>query len=194
MIDVPNKVDPQYLDKAIEVLNTKIAELDWMTQAFGKIEKLIKDEKPKQGSIMGSQGTRYPAIYRGGGSKEEYEDMFPDEGKGNFSYIEVIGGSEPVKHYRTSHDLVQKIGIVFWFDFRTVYPDDYVNRTIENVKSEVLNKLTERMGLHMKILRVVEGADNIYRGFHHNEITRQFLMRPYGGFKVIIELKQKNLC
>ena len=47
-------------------------------------------------------------------------------------------------------------------------------------------------GCSIKALEFLEGADSIYKGFNHEEVKEQFLMRPYGGFKIIADLVIKQ--
>jgi hypothetical protein len=93
-----------------------------------------------------------------------------------------------------------KIGLIFWFDFRKVFldPDDWRLFTVENVMDQVFNVLKDGsfVNSEMHFLRSwVEGV-NIYNGFSDKEVENQFLMRPYGGFRIDMEFLywQKSIC
>lgn len=195
MIAVPTLANPVYLDSAIAAINSKLDTLSWLTQSFGKIETLIEFGEPQSGSIRGSnnRAIRYPAILKSTDSKVAYEKLFPDESKGNFSYVELLD-RESINFGSATYDMESTIGIVFWYSYKSIYGANHDTYTIENVKKEVLDKLRLVQGCVIKPIYIEEGADNIYRGFHHNEITEQFLMRPFGGFKVVCKIKYEELC
>ena len=188
MIVVPTLDTPVLIDKAIAEINTKLMTLPWLTQAFGKIERLIEYGTARDVEIKRSRrGRRFPAIYKG---DNQYEKMFPDEHKGNFSYIE--SDYEELEDYSGMYLHSTTIGIIFWFRYDTVFIDGDVN-SIENVKKQVLIKLSETR-LDLTVTRIDEQADLVYKDYHHEEIKQQHLMRPYGGFKVMCNLKYKELC
>jgi hypothetical protein len=177
---------PQLLDAACKQIGDVLkANLSWLTSAYGLSEKRER--------LKDNVRTLYPAIYCGGG---EHLKMLPDEHLGNFCYFDVQDGyqveSIPRKYWR----LEATVGLVFWFDLRKVYPTTFDANTDENVKAAVLTALQKTMAptFRFTVTRVYDRSENIYRGYTLSEIDNQFLMRPYGGFRLEGTLVYENAC
>jgi hypothetical protein len=177
---------PVLADVALAQLQVILeANLSWLTTAYGKIEKRVFQD-PESRPVV------FPAIFCG---EKEYLNLLPDEHLGNYSYVEVLDSQEVVWRPRQTPDFKADIALVFWFDFRTVYPSDHNTRTVEHVKADVLDALNVSMpGLRITVNSISERAENIYRGFSASEIQHQFLMRPYGGFRVDANIFYKSAC
>lgn len=184
---VPVKVDPQLLDVVLDELNAVLLQkLTWLDQAYGKVDKYIETKNKKK--II------TPSIYVGSKKDRGYLKLFPDSHIGNFSFVKI---EKQNMDHMSKQSAMHKInfGIVFWFNYENIYSSDHKNRSIENVKEEVFEALDKGRftTFNMRLGEFIEGADEIYRGFTHNEIDSQFLMRPYGGFEIkgiITYLKQ----
>lgn len=178
---------PEMLDAALAQVQTVLEnQLSWLTTAYGKIEKReVKD--PEGRKVV------FPSVYAGG---TEYINLLPDEHLGNYSYIEVLDSQAVVWRPRSYSEFTADVAIIFWFDFRTVYPADYQERSVDHVKYEVLSALAGSTfpSIRLTITSISERAENIYRGFSASEIETQFLMRPYGGFRLDAKLIYKVLC
>ena len=188
---IPTPIDPQLIDIALLQLQTELTTgLSWLTAAYGKAQRLIE---------RNTSGKRiyFPGVYAGA---KEYLKVFPDSHLGNFCFFEVPDGNERVLWNKNHYNwLTSDFGLIFWFDFRDVYPSpaDWTLHTIENVKSEVLRVLTTTTYSNLSITDITtfsEQADNIYRSYTHNEISEQFLMRPYGGFRINGTMRYKEKC
>ena len=176
---IPTKIDPKLMDVACDELASKIEDnLSWIDNSFGKIETFIEGKG-------NTRVQKFPAIYTGSKKDLGYIKLLPDSKLGNFSYIE-ISSSHNLDDYAGSVGHSYDFSIIFWFDFRKVYTNEAKVRTVENVKHDVLNALKSISSSTFSVRydSFVEGADNIYKGFNHNEIEHQFLMRPYGGFRI----------
>lgn len=173
------------LDKVIgEIQTGLIAGVSWLEVAFGRAQRLTK---------VTASGRRIitPNVYAGGWN-----------GKGDFDYLEVSPDSEiasafsffvtedpqtvlpgvGLKEFRTP------FGLIVWFDCRRVFSKASVRNT-EKLKADVLKVLTGRSGFHLsaghlEVTRIFEQATNIYRGFSLDEVDNQFLMHPFGGFRI----------
>ena len=173
---IPVLVDAKLIDKAlIELQSSLTSKLTWLDHAFGKAQRL---KKLVEGKVV-----VYPGVYVG---KEEYLNVFPDGHIGNFSFFDIEDGEELDYRSRQNIHTEAKFGLVVWFDYRKVYPADWKSRTIENVKAEVMAalKTTSARNSSIRLTRFWERSENMYKGYTDKEIDQQFLMRPYGGFKL----------
>lgn len=185
---VPTKINPQGMDPAMtELTGALTLNLSWLDKAYSNVESFVEGK--------GRDITRYPATYVGTKNDRGYLKLFPDSYIGNFAYVEIA--KQDMKYFPQQHtDHVVDFSIVFWFNFEQVYPDDHKNRTLENVKHEVFEVLNQSSFSNFKVRfnEFVEGAENIYKGYTHKEIENQFLMRPYGGFKVTGQMRYTKPC
>lgn len=184
---IPTPTAPKLWDYAVSELQTELTgNISWLPAAFGKAQRRVK---------VGPDGReiRFPAVYSG---KGDYLSMLPDGHIGNYSWLDVDDYQELQGERHEYAELRANIGLVFWLDLRTAYPSDYENRTIEHAKYDVLAAL-KSIRLTRSVLlidRVAERVENIYRGYTHGEVERQFLMYPYTGFRLDGEMIVKEAC
>jgi hypothetical protein len=171
-IDCPKLVDLALLD--VQTHLTK--KLSWLDYAFGRAERQHDKD-----------GNTYPGLYQG---NNEYLNLLPDTNIGNYSYFEIDDGQEIYFAQSTdtakNHRFTAEFGLVFFFDFRDVYPGEMDYKTAENVKYSVIEAITTaRLNTcSIELTNIYEQAPNVYRGFDHEEIKREFTKRPYGIFKI----------
>ena len=196
MSTVPTKANAVLLDAACDIIASKMNErLSWLDNAYGRCEKYVNARE------VGSDEV-YPAIYTGGRGKQEYLILLPDEGLRNFMFIDVD----------TNQDLGGEIGqvsikcnisLIFWFDYREVYASDHENRTIENVKYDILKEINKGFtGVRFNYYSVQESSKEIYSTFstriadsyYEREGLRSALLRPFGGLRFDGELNYSQLC
>lgn len=185
----PTKSGPKLLDTPFdEITQAMKLNINWIDNCYGKIEKYKK--------TMDGRTKRFPGIYVGTKNNMGYLDLFPDSRLGNFMYIEVT-------RQDIQDDIFQKgkydidFSMIFWFNYKTVYKTDHNAKTIENVKSEVKNFIKTysfQSITSLTMLSFEEGADNIYAGLDHDEIENQFLMRPFGGFRLNLNMQYLERC
>lgn len=175
--------NPTLVDAALADLNgrlTMAGVLPWLTTAYGQAKRLVKEKD--------GQEYRYPGIYVGSAEKGDYLDLLPDEHlatDGGFSFWDV---SEPVRTTEWRIDpkgVTFSAGLVVWFDFQKVYPADWQNRTVWHVVQDVMNALNAGGATQIgDDVTFAYSGETIYPRYSHNEIKRQFLMKPYGGFRI----------
>jgi hypothetical protein len=175
-------------DDILTTINASLlANLDWLDTAFGKCQKLQKYAPDGKTKI------NYPGIYIGNASAD-YVNLLPDQTIGNnYSYIDVISD---IDYENIGRHITPKFKfkIVFWFYWPDVYAD-WQSRSIEEVKAQVLNVLTATSYTGtIEIFSISEDAKSIYAGYTHQEIEKQFLERPYGGFAVECEVQGVPAC
>lgn len=183
---VPTITNPVLFDRVIVDIQKGLADnLGWLNRSFGRAERLVKM----------INGKRYytPNVYAGG---NEYLPVSPDSKLGNFSFFVVDDPQNVEWEPGIQSEWITPFSIVFWFDMRTI-TNDANNRNTEAVKAEILRVLNGGFWLRsgrIKINRVYEKAENIYRGFTLDEIDNQFLMHPFAGFRFEGEMKIEQPC
>ena len=71
------------------------------------------------------------------------------------------------------------------------------NRNTEAIKAEIMKVINGGFLMkngRIKITRIYENAENIYRGYSLDEVDNQYLMHPYGGFRFEGELHINENC
>lgn len=166
--------------------------LPWLDVAFGRAQRLTK-------VVEGRRHTT-PNVFCGGWEghgPNDYIEVSPDAEIGNFSFFAIddpqIVGAGP-----WTRTIEAPFGLIAWFDLRRVY-GEASNRNTEKLKADVLRVISGRGGWaipegHIEISRIYEQAQNIYRGYTLDEVDNQFLMHPYGGFRIDGTLTFDELC
>lgn len=177
-------VTPALLDRALGQIADKLqTDLSWLDRGFGLAQKLVTVD-----------GTR-PVIYEENGI--DHFSLYPNENLGNFCYFErteETSGFWEYNRYRSKfgRDLV---GLVVWGNLKTIYTADWQQRTREHVRNEVMNVLTESGFSFTKSIELKQfwyEGKNIYRNHTIKEVDSQYLMRPYVGFRIDIEIIYNN--
>ena len=189
--NTPTLDTPVLIDQALaEIGTTLLAGLSWLDKAYGKCQRLVE---------LGEGGQRLvsPFVYVGAADQAgEYLGLFPDESVGNFCFFDMEDNESIEWNAGITSRHIVTFGLIFWFDFREVYPVNHLTRTAENVKADVLQILHTKP-LTLSAVRpagFVDRVENIYAGFNHREIEKQFLMRPFGGFRLNGELRFDQPC
>ena len=180
---IPTMTDPKLLDWVLLEFQTKLSSsLSWLDHAFGKAQKFQKD------------GLTYPAVYIGA---NDYLNVLPDSHIGCYSFFDIDDGQK-INHMPSRVQDYEVTGaLIFWFDLRDIYPTDSNLRTIENVKSDIIDAInTSRLTrCQFELLNVYEEASNVFRNYTHKEIKTQFRMYPYSALKFTFRIKYKpNQC
>lgn len=166
---------PELLDKLfMEINDNIIAELGWLDNAFGRAERLVKFDSRDRRIYT-------PCWYY---HDNNYVELTPTDQLGNFSFFWVDDPQETEGDPHRNIAIMGEASFIIWFDFRKVF--NGYNRNREQVKADILkafNDMTLRHG-HFTVRRVYELAENIYDGFSLEETDNQFLMSPYGGFRL----------
>lgn len=182
----PTLIDPKLIDLALGEIQTELTTgLSWLTTAYGKAvsRKYIKDNNTFV----------RPEVYVGG---KEYLSMFPDSHLGNFSFFSVDDGEEINSHSFGNLRFSANVGLIFWFDYRDVYPGDWQAKTIDNIKFDIITAIKGFRLVRSKIIlsRSWELSKNIYNGYSDKEIDNQFLMRPFGGIRIDFEIRYNEIA
>lgn len=142
-ISTPAITNPVLLDRALGEIGTKLAaNLSWLTTAYGIA---VREEDTYEG-----RKRTYPAIRI---DAESYEKLLPDQELGNYSFFECLHPEQVEWHRRLPSWQECKFSTIFQFDFRTVYPADHNNRTLEHVKLDIL-RVFRNMSLSKSVLEI----------------------------------------
>lgn len=185
--------NPVMLDKVLgEIQTGLVLTLPWLDVAFGKCQRLTRN----------IEGRRIvtPNVYCGGWNghgPDDYIEVSPDSKIGNFSFFD-IDDPQTIDVGPWARTVTAPFGLIVWFDLRRVY-GVADNRNTEYLKAQVLRVLNGRDGWHLAtgritVARIYERAENIYRGYSLQEVDNQFLMHPFGGFRIDGTLMFDELC
>lgn len=170
------------LDRVLgEIQQALIGNLPWLDAAFGRAQRLVRN------TPSGRRITT-PNVYAGTkGKVNDYIEVSPDAEIGNFSFF-AIEEPQDILPGVGQREFRIPFGLIVWFDCRRAF-NSATNRNIEALKLDVLRVLSGRTGFalaqgHIEVTRIYEQAMNIYRGFSLDEVDNQFLMHPYGGFRI----------
>lgn len=186
---VPAKMipdNPVLLDRALwEISDNLATELSWIDNNYGLAQRV---DDANQGLI--------PAYYTTGGI--EYFPLFPDESLGNFLFFdrdETRSIFDNPEKLRSGANVKEKIGLIVWYNIKTVFPTNWRTRTNENVKGLVLQALEDIVHIHSSYTAVdmFHEGKNIYKGYKLPESRSQYLMRPFGGFRINLNISYNNL-
>ena len=185
---IPSKTDAKLLDVPCDLIAAKLAaRLSWLDNAYGKCETYIEGK--------GRERSVYPVIFTGGNTGRKMLKLLPDNKLGNFCFIDTAD-SQKISITGGGIQVECPIEIIFWFDYRKIYADDQ-NRTIENVKFEVLDALrygVPNVVIELNSMKINEGDFNIYKNYDKLEAIKGYLKRPYGGFSVSTTIIYQELC
>lgn len=187
---IPNAV---MLDSVLAGIQTGLVEnLSWLDVAFGRAQKLTKELNGKR--IL------TPNVYCGGWNgygPNDYIEVSPDSKIGNFSFF-WIDDPQTIDAGPWARTIKTPFSLIVWFDLRRVY-NQPSNRNTEKLKAQVLHLLEGRYGWHLTdghilTTRIYEQPENIYRGFSLSEVDNQYLMHPFGGFRIDGILEYDEVC
>ena len=177
---------PRLIDKILGEIQRGLADnIEWLDNVFGKAYRLVSRDNMR----------RYytPVVYTHG---NEYLKMLPDSGLGNFVFFRVDDPQTMNWIPYQQGSLKFTAALIVWFDLRRVfYGED--GRNIEAIKAEFLKVLngcfTIRSG-NLQVYRIYEQAENIYKGYTIEEVDNQFLIHPYGGLRIDLDINVNEDC
>lgn len=155
--------------------------LPWLDHAYGRAWRIKRR--------IDGRDIYLPAVYSGQeehGNADDYMEMTPDAGLGCFSFF-WLDDPQTVEWYPGQPGPVSSpFSLVVWADLRSVYGTTDCRDT-EGLKAELLDCLNGRIPIksgRIRITRIYERAENVYKGFSLDEVDNQFLMHPYWGIRL----------
>jgi len=170
---------------AIEMRTKLLAHFAWLTNAYLVAERRVR--RYEDGREL-----RYPGVQVKG---TEYLNLLPDAHLQNHSYLDRTG-NDSIDYHRARSQVQTEMGLIFFFDYRDLYPTEWESSTIERVKSDVLNffAATSFTTAQIKPIRFLDTAAGIYQDYDYWEINSQFLMKPYGALRVDLSINYFQNC
>lgn len=179
--------NPTLLDEAVGYIQLGLVKnLGWLDMAFGRAERLVK--------MIENKKYFTPNIYLG--NENEYIPVSPDSKHGNFCFFYTEDPQDLDWIPNIRGDIKSPVSIIFWFDMKRVFNNSSI-RNKELLKEEILKVLNGGFWMQngrLKINRIFEQAENIYRGFTLDEVDNQFLMHPFAGFRFEGEIIINENC
>lgn len=164
-----------------EASNILVSELDWLTTAYGKAEKLNVNRNNRK--------HQYPAIQQAG--RLEYDSLEPAEILKNYSFF-WSDQLEAPRDFRRGRNtaFTSDYSLIFWFDNRSITVSE------QAVRDQIIDLLTNRFFMRAGSFRVT-GYDvepsRIFRDFTFGSFEKQLVLKPYAGIRVNGTLKT-NPC
>jgi len=179
--------NPVLLDNIIGQIQLGLVNnIGWLDMAFGRAQKLVK--------MIENKKYFSPNVYNG--IANDYISLLPDSQIGNFSFFWLEDPNSVEWVPKQEGVIKSNFSLIFWFDLRRVY-NQANNRDTETLKLEIMKVLNGGFWLkngRVKVNKIYEEAENIYRGFTLDEIDNQFLMHPFAGFRIDGELSIEEPC
>jgi hypothetical protein len=177
--------DPEMLDYVcVEIRERLLEKLLWIDEGY-----LLAEMRVRQNSIG---EVSYPGVLNGG---MEYLSMFPDTHLGNYFYF-INDDPLEIEYGVTVSKIVNEIGLVVFFDYRSVWSSGWEEKSIQNMMRVFLDFFQTEFFSRSRVrpLRFRTSAGDIYEGFDSQEIKRQFLMKPFGALRIDLELSYYPKC
>lgn len=171
--------NPVLIDKAILNIRRSLTDnLEWLTHAFGRCQRISKQ--------IGKKRYFIPAIHAGG---LQYADVMPSDDYGNYCFF-IIHEPQTYERIPMQHGRISTpFSIVFWVNVDKILSE----RNTEEVKRQILSVLNTKANI--KITRIWEQAENVFKGFTVDEIENQYLIHPYAGmrFEGVLTIEEECL-
>lgn len=177
---------PVLADKALDALGTRLKNrLSWLANSYGRVER--RPTKTDNGVIY------EPMVFVGrAGNQDDYICLFPNQDLENHVFFYVADGEDLDWQLTGFNRVSVEFSAVFWFDFRKVYPDNHMTRTIENVKQDIYTALSMIKVPSFQFNKAWTEGKNIYKEFDYErarigqnfETETDFLLRPFGGLRL----------
>lgn len=186
----PTKDSPQLLDVIFDGIATELlARLSWLDNAYGKVERQVSRDSLNRLQYE-------PVIFTGGRLGMDYISMLPDSHLGCYSWFDVPDAQEITLARVQRGRVSTTTGLIFWWDYRKVYPTNHQSRTVENVKSDILAAMrATRISAGMfRVVSIEEKEEQIYRRYNTKNVDQQFMMRPYGALRLNLQIRYDQTC
>lgn len=180
--------NPVGLDKAIQAIQLKLGELNWVEKIYGRafLEKEKKYPNESNNRVTDFDGNRpteivYPMIY--GVNQEPLNVMPNDLLKSQIFFLandpETYDNYEPLVERGATQ---KQISIIFWGNLNKINPAKKYRFT-EELKNDVIQILLNKCPSFV-MTEIYEEHDEVFRDMTLLETYRQYLKYPYTGFRI----------
>lgn len=176
------------IDTPIQEMQQALASgLPWLQKSFGRSwESVRKDTSNKIWT--------YPEVWQG--ADTDLLNCMPNDNLKSQSFFRV---EEPIQvvdyEFMRFSRMNATVSIIFWFNLKVIDPDlDY--RFIELLKGNAQQVITNTSctDATWEILKIWEGANNVFKGYTIDQFANQELVHPFGGFRFECNLNFLENC
>lgn len=198
---IPNKfkapiiytiLNPVNVDRPIQELQTALGSLTWLQKVYGRAFQSYKNDV--KGKIV-----VYPEAWQGveGTKTRDLINVMPNDNLNSQVFFVLDDPTNVVGFTKDNYNQMKAtLQIVFWFNLKWIDPS-IPYRYTEILKAQAQRAITECIFspfASISILRIWEGADNVFRGFTIDKVKQQELVHPFGGFRFECELNYQEDC
>ena len=175
MNTVTKYVDPQLDAKIIQQLQTILEdETSWLETVYPLAYVGLNNLNDKE--------VKYPRVYLNNGGRE-YIDIRPSDDQNAFAFFEL---DDPIQTIQ-GEELSYNISLIVWYDLKKVNTSkqyDYSRELIQDIL-RVFNESDYKENIQLTNIEV--NPENIFNKYSFKQTDNQFLMFPYGAFKINFE-------
>jgi hypothetical protein len=193
---IPLITTPVNIDRPIQEIQVELSTMGWLEKSFGRSWLAVKSSP----GIFTNKKLYYPHVWQGFTDDDKPRDLLevlPNDNIKSQSFFRV---NDPVvlTEYVPDGDSIYTANtdIIFWFNLRRIDPSiDYP--FVELLKGQVMRKLSDMLfspDSSLKVLRIWEGAQNVFKGYDITDLKDQELVYPWGGFRVECEITYREDC
>jgi hypothetical protein len=178
---IPNKTNPVLVDAVVQDIQQALGSVPWLNNIFGRAHRVERD------------GKFIPTVHNGWG---EYTPVIPSDSMGNYSYIEM-GDPLEVEEHKGAPGIRGTASLIVWLD-TTTHPvedgggalnfDEATRDIIEVLKSGKLKNC------RIFVKNIYNKPENIFKGYDMRQITQNYLVYPWGGFRIEFEFYYTKVC
>jgi hypothetical protein len=189
----PQITTPVNLDRPIQDLQAAFAAfLPWLTKSFGRAYPGMKSG---QGSFGAKKTLVYPQVWQGVGL--DLLEVLPNDNVISQSFFKVEDPIETLEYVPDGYSIMRaRVSIIFWFNLKRIDDEKNYNFTelLKGQAQRVITKASLSYPASVKILRIFEGAAQVFAGYDLSLLKDQELVYPYGGFRFETEITYAEDC
>jgi hypothetical protein len=189
---VPLLENPVNLERPIQALQVALAELSWLEKSFGRAWTAVKSS---EGFLGMKRVLAYPQVWQGPG--KDLLEVLPNDNVKSQSFFKVEDPIETLEYVMDGFSIMKApVSLVVWFNLQRIDSTVTYNFT-EQLKADVQRKITTALLAEtgsVEILKIWEGAANVFKGYDISLLKDQELVYPFGGFRFELAITYQEDC
>jgi hypothetical protein len=193
---IPLIDNPVNIDRPIQEIQQALGAMGWLEKAFGRSWLAVKTSH----GIFSDKKLYYPHVWQGvddNGKPLDLLEVLPNDNIKSQCFFKVNDPTTLVEYVPDGDSMLRNnVDIIFWFNLRRIDRSiDYPY--VELLKGQVLKVLSTMLfspDSSLSVLRIWEGAQNVFRGYNINDLKDQELIYPWGGFRFETEITFREDC
>jgi hypothetical protein len=193
---VPLITTPVNIDRPIQEIQVALSTMGWLEKSFGRSWLAVKSSQ----GIFTNKKLYYPQVWQGFNEDEKARDMLevmPNDNIKSQCFFKVNDPINLLEYVPDGDSMLQaNVDIIFWFNLKRIdraidYP------YVELLKGQTLKVLSTMLfapDSSLKVLRIWEGAQNVFKGYDITDLKDQELIYPWGGFRFECEITYREDC